>query len=1332
MRFGPAVSLIDGKDGKKKTIGPRRSRPGTPHLFGAGLIALTAIWLMRRFLFTSAFPAGTDMLGFIARAKENASWSEIFSVWSPSSFGAPRQFTLENLTGLLTLLTGSPVVTVKLLAFATLIGSGASAYLLAWRWYRSTRVAAIAALLYMTSEASISRWASGQLNVEIAMAAAPLLIYLWAECIERYAIRRALTFSLAASALMLVRLDMLLYLLPFFALFVVVRAIATPSPDDTGPNLVSTLRVAVPAMIALNLYQIVPALGSVRASWLSSGRLFDVNELVDRSLGAYPSVLGFGREIGYLGFTGQQTWFSHPWVSFWICMAAASITVGLAYSSVWRHRDPRTLFLIASALLATFLAKGVRAPMGDIYLWGFDHVPFFGNLRGPNRWLILQALAYAPLAALSIDYVLQRLGGARIRTRQSQRLLVALGSTALIAALLLPVAPTLLSGFKTWRPDEQQVALMKQVSHDKDSYRVASVPYDQTARFLDQGKYHGFEHDLGAESSLWTGHPSIGDGGWNQHASDFVAFSASLLRARDPAYEKLLGTLGAKYLVKFNYPPTAPHLVNPSNPFYQQHAVAKMPGFERVTQTSRGDVYALASHSPTVTFRPNLALILGGSSGLAALADYPGLNIKNWAAVTADDAIGRGGLGSLLKLASEANLILVANEQVEDLAVLAAGSVARLPAISSSRELDRKTELLPSDGSSRRGSLANRSMAPPNPTSSASSAAVTIRGVQQQLELWTRVRTGPTSGRLLFTVDGKRAREVVPLAVEPGGFRWMNVATLTLAPGKHRIAVQGLRSTFGDSYEVDETKLIKPVDRETALAQLERALTSSQGKVAYALDLDDAQKWSPSGSYFKPAETLTSKPAAFWRVAEPDHVRPSADAGKLSISLNKKRELYTFLDHTFPDPQDWRSRPYLSLRYRGTGSGKPYVFIVDFDSARRTSAVYSFDDSSGSWQTRAFSLPTPVRTTGAPDWSHVTSVRIASGSKAGNGDLLELDAMRLSHTLTTLPLNYPVIPSSRERSAFLISSGGHVGKTPLARVPADSPAMNAALPLPLLGSGNRLILSTAATIRENPAPPVRFRRTSPTNYDFSFSSRYSGMIVLNQGFHPRWNLTSAGSRQRPVPAFSVSNGFMLGPGSHSGSIGFTGQRFAWWGVTLSALFLIVILALMVLRKSDATAAMESDFMLRPVSTNGHRRLDVQPRRLLIAAVASGILLTISPLLAVLFVIACTVVLRASWWMPWIWGLGLLAVTPVLVAVGLDAPVNDVAFLFVVFMSVGLILLFGELRRSSLARPRRRCRGTTRSGERCRRAPIRGSEYCSTHSPHPPIRPAELVSASSQT
>src|SRR5437016_4523779 len=162
------------------------------HAVALAPLLVAALWIMRNFLLSSAIPAGSDMFGFVARARENSAWTHMVSAWAPSYFGAPRQFTLDLVLGLVNHFTGNPVATVKLLAFATLLGAGAFTYLLAYKWYGSTWVASVAGLLYMTSQQSLSRWGTGQLNHEIGFALAPLLIYLVAKCVDDFSIARAI------------------------------------------------------------------------------------------------------------------------------------------------------------------------------------------------------------------------------------------------------------------------------------------------------------------------------------------------------------------------------------------------------------------------------------------------------------------------------------------------------------------------------------------------------------------------------------------------------------------------------------------------------------------------------------------------------------------------------------------------------------------------------------------------------------------------------------------------------------------------------------------------------------------------------------------------------------------------------------------------------------------------------------------------------------------------------------------------------------------------------------------------------------------------------------
>ena len=59
-------------------------------------IVLVALWLLRHDLLSTAFPAGTDMLGLVTRAHENARWDRLLSPWDPGTLGAVRPLTLDN------------------------------------------------------------------------------------------------------------------------------------------------------------------------------------------------------------------------------------------------------------------------------------------------------------------------------------------------------------------------------------------------------------------------------------------------------------------------------------------------------------------------------------------------------------------------------------------------------------------------------------------------------------------------------------------------------------------------------------------------------------------------------------------------------------------------------------------------------------------------------------------------------------------------------------------------------------------------------------------------------------------------------------------------------------------------------------------------------------------------------------------------------------------------------------------------------------------------------------------------------------------------------------
>jgi hypothetical protein len=1117
---------------------------------------------MRRFLFTSALPAGTDMLGFIARARQNASLDAATSMWSPSVWGAVRQVSLENVLGLATIVTGNPVVTVKLFAFTTLLAAGAFAYLLAWRFYRSVGVAMFAGIAFMASQASLSRWASGQLNVELALAAAPLAILLWVECVEEYTWWRALRFALVVSLVMLVRPDMVLYVAPFLALHAVLELTLARRARVVLASIAKTCAVVLGANVALGAYTLVPLARGVKATWLSSGSLFRVDDFVQRSLDAYPSLLGFGRELGYLGYTGQETWYSHPWLALWLYEACASVLVALAFAAVWWRRDRRTLFLTGSAILGAFLAKGVRGPLGSPYLFAVHHLPVFGNLRGPNRWLIVGSLAYAVLAAVTLREL-----GVRVLPRFAvdDWRLRAVGPlvTALVAlALFVPVGPTLVTGFRTWEPKPAQLELLRAVERDRGQFEVATIPFDQGSRFVRAGSYRGFEHDLGAESAAYTGHPALADGGWNQRAADDVAFQSTLLARRDAAFAGLLGTAGVKYLVEFHYPEVAPHLLPPNlvtppgrlpAAMYQQRAIEAMNGPRPVLSNAAGTVYRLPTWSPAVTFRPNLALVLGGRSGLAALADLRGIHVGEWAAVTADDALELGGFAKLLSLIRSADLVVVSDEEPKDVAVLAVPAVAALPGLTSDPGLDRLTELLPSDASTRTGALADQTASPADVGRRSATTSFTLPDART-LELWCRVESSPTAARLTFSLDGRTVGETLPLAPLPGGFRWLELATLHVPAGTHTLAVQAQRSMFGDSFELDEAKLVDRNARRDVADRLTSALVSSRAQRVYSLGVDalQARVRDTEGT----PEAVTNDVAGFWGVLDQGHTLARRVPGRfgtaLGLVLRPHRYFYTVVEHRFARPLNWNARRYLFLDYKGNGDGTTYRFFVDFGRQHLHSASWTFVDDRRNWQRVAFSTRTPERGLPPLTWGHVFGVRIATDSKDEVG-ALELGRLSLSQLEPSVTLGYPLPAAPGPRVAVLRGRS--------ARLTTGATTLRVRIRTDALGHDYRLVVQPREPIRERSAPPVRFTRTGVTTYRYDFETRRRGVLLLQQAYDPLWTADDSAVTIQPAPVFAEGNGYLMGQGRHSGTISFRGQEPGDEGMLISAVSFLVLVPL---------------------------------------------------------------------------------------------------------------------------------------------------------------------------
>lgn len=1132
------------------------------------ILGVIATWLMRAALFTSAVPAGTDMLGFVTRASENSVGSAWSSVWAPSVLGSPRPYTLDNVLGLATKITGDPLVTVKVVSVLTLFASGAFAMHLVNRWFEDRPAALFAGVLYMTSQASLSRWASGQLNVEIATALAPLLILLWSRCHERFSPRRAVGLATVSTILMLVRLDMALYVMPFLGIYSFVHLLRARDRRAGIRALMGNVAIAVSTLIALNAYQVLPMLAGVRPPWASAEQLFTLDDLRNHSLDLFHSAIGFAREIGYLGFTGQQTWYSHPYVSTQIYYAAAAVLVALAATTaVRRWRDANIAFLTIAAIVATFIAKGIGPPLGAPYAWAVSTVPFLGNLRNPNRWLIFQAIAYSALGGLALARLLAAIGCRHRLWRVTVRWTVP-RFCALLFIVFLPVAPTLFTGFQTWRPQASQVGLMQAIADDDAASVVATVPFDQSVRYITQGTYQGYEHDLGAESSTFTGKPSLSDGGWSRSSADLLAYASTLLERHDPAFQELLGSVGVGELLRFSYPATAPHLLRPQlGDDYQQQAIDSLPGFAPVMSNSSGSVYRLTEAAPLVSLRTNVGVVFGGASGMAALADTPGVDLRDWAVLSADELVAEGGIDALVRAIGSADVVMVANESVQDIAVAMSPGLAEVDGITSITPLDRRTQLIPSDASIRTGSMADAT-APVPALAQHATSTITADG-PTTAEIWSRIRYAPNASWLTFRLDGRDVADILPLATTDAGFRWVRVATVRYGPGEHALDVEAHPSKFGGAFEVDQTRLVDPDAFIRVESALLRALTAQREHVAYAFDLPEGAKWSasPADDGSRPVQAGSS----FWGSVDPAGSvtpAPARPAGTVSVVADARRPFYAVVEAALPHPVDLSGAPHLYLPFEGSGSGLRYDFVIEFVGGGE--AHFLFVDDAPNARLIPFSAALPDRSDVPVDWSQVTGFRLAIDTP-DEGSRFVVGIPRAS-TTSQVDVRLPVVASPEARSATIYPIGDPGATVTPLSVPAGREAVRFRLPFSAMSTAGRVLVPSTEPVAPAPPTTVTFRRDSLTTIEYSVDAPEGGTIVLAQAYDPLWQMhDESGETIAPTSVMSL-NGFRLSPGRHVGTISYTGQRAADTGLRISFLCLLAIgVASVVTRRSEQHA-----------------------------------------------------------------------------------------------------------------------------------------------------------------
>lgn len=340
------------------------------------------------------------------------------SAWIPSIF---PYFTL---LALLELIGFSIIAIQKLFFIYVFLIPGLSMYFLAKTLEKQglDLIPIIASLYYMFNFYVMSRWHDGHPTLLMTYGVIPLIIaFLLKGMVENKA-RHYIYIGFFTLFLDLSNPPMV----AAFGILILVILVSKILIGEFKISMKSVkfITLALSLSILLNLWRILPLANMVRQFHLQIP--YNSLEVELYSSSKFSSILELLRNLGYWGF---YTYFKDvPYFSFSNSYKNTSLIIlsiffiGLIVLPVLIYKKSKRLMpLYIILLMGVFFSKGVHPPLGNIFKWLFENVPFFWLFRYPwNKFFPYIIFSYSILVAVTCKLIYDLL---RAKYKNSDRLI---------------------------------------------------------------------------------------------------------------------------------------------------------------------------------------------------------------------------------------------------------------------------------------------------------------------------------------------------------------------------------------------------------------------------------------------------------------------------------------------------------------------------------------------------------------------------------------------------------------------------------------------------------------------------------------------------------------------------------------------------------------------------------------------------------------------------------------------------------------------------------------------------------------------------------------------
>lgn len=735
--------------------------------------------------------------------------SRFIDIWSDSSFGYVVPIIFIKLLGFLTPLFGDAIFVFNFTVFFSMLGSAIGMYFFTLYFSNNKIASFVSAFIFIFNPWIVNKYSVGHLEHTFSYFLLPLLFFYLYRSLDTGKLNYIILYAAVLSLFPLMRLDPLYYVFPVIVIFLIVYSIFN---NNYLSRVLKVVFVSLPLFIIFTVYIFLPI---VKVPTIFNTVNYSINELDFYSLNLFNTLLGDNVGLSsYLYWSFGISWNSHPFLSIQVYKLIELLIPLIALSAIMFRKNFIIICFTVMALISVFLAKGPEEPLNDLYIWGFNNLPYFSSVHVPNRWLMITWFTYAFLTGTvitEINHLIKRKG------YKLPNILNAIFILIIISSILISSFYIFSEGYENYKFPHQETEPHIWLGNNESEYRIVTVPFSQTYAFL-SAKDRGY--DFGKSSYYFHKKAIINtilDIKIYDRIGDFAEFNKDQINKHTGnKLSKVLGIYDVRYFVLQGYPPTSPHITdrltyNEQDYFESQKGLVivfegnytpyklkvsdRLPyeyvddniplEYKTIDVERPAKIFENSFWTPRIFTPQSQMLVIGGLESFSKLAEIDNFNFSNWNLLFADDLAEKLGKDALVEQINSSDHITFINSEPLDLAMILTNTTWIRVKNFENDSVGWKEDNIPiTEGFF----VYNRDVVTSRQKDAKAIYKVKINN-KSNYEVWIRAFLSNKAGKLKIFADGSLIGEVEANTSQKVGFKWIKISDLKLENRNYEIEV---------------------------------------------------------------------------------------------------------------------------------------------------------------------------------------------------------------------------------------------------------------------------------------------------------------------------------------------------------------------------------------------------------------------------------------------------------------------------------------------------------------------------------------------------------------